>query len=191
MYKIFILKILKLLILILSTQPQFNFKDKLKYSLNLNLNNISKYINQKKLIAQLWIKFIHIFNCRYQIKLFFWRCNNGIKFNFATNSTDYIINIFAKTILMNYIKFFNNSVYAIYLLLNNIIHSFPKDEIVRIDNLKNIFQIISQMRNSYLQAETIKIKNCQVENSSGKNGVGFTQKIQKKIQKQQMLLLKI
>ncbi|CAD8108887.1 unnamed protein product [Paramecium primaurelia] len=99
--------------------------------------------------------------------------SNLFNSNFATNSTDTIINIFAKTILMNYITFLNNSVYAIDLLLNNIVHSFPKDEIVRIDNLKNIFPIISEIGNSYLQAETIKIFNCQVENSSGKNGVGF------------------
>ncbi|CAD8215117.1 unnamed protein product [Paramecium octaurelia] len=99
--------------------------------------------------------------------------SNIFNSNFATNSTDTITYIFAKSVIMNSVQFFNNSIYNIDLLLKNIILSFPRDDIVRFSNLKNIFPLISEVGNSYLQAETVIVQNCQVENSSGKNGVGF------------------
>ncbi|CAD8112865.1 unnamed protein product [Paramecium sonneborni] len=98
--------------------------------------------------------------------------------NFATNTTDTITYIFAKSILMDSVQFINNSVYNIQLLLNNIVLNFPNDQIVRLSNLINIFPLISEVGNAYLQAQNIIILDCQVQNSSGKNGIGFYIKAQ-------------
>ncbi|CAD8066811.1 unnamed protein product [Paramecium primaurelia] len=87
---------------------------------------------------------------------------NLFKFNYATNSIDTIINVFAKAILMNSIKFINNSVYAIDQLLNNNVHSFNIDEIVRVNK---VHLSINQSNGKFISlGGSYIIKNCQVEN---------------------------
>ncbi|CAD8115627.1 unnamed protein product [Paramecium sonneborni] len=93
--------------------------------------------------------------------------------NFATNTSDTIVYIFAKNIFMDSIVFINNSIYNNEQFIDNILLSFPRDQIVRQNNLKSIFPIISEVGNAYLQGQSVIIQNCSVKNSSGKNGVGF------------------
>ncbi|CAD8096842.1 unnamed protein product [Paramecium sonneborni] len=93
--------------------------------------------------------------------------------NFATNTTDSVINIISEQIMFDKVQFINNSYQNIQQLLTNIDWQFPQNLAVTEYNLKNIFQFKSAYGNSHLEADLIIVQNSLIERSQGINGIGF------------------
>ncbi|CAD8147103.1 unnamed protein product [Paramecium octaurelia] len=99
--------------------------------------------------------------------------NSQIYDNFATNTTDSVINIISEQILFDQIQFVNNSYQNIEILVNNIDWQYPLSQIIYKNDLKSIFDFQNAYGNSYLEADVVVVQNSQVENSQGLNGIGL------------------
>ncbi|CAD8114528.1 unnamed protein product [Paramecium sonneborni] len=93
--------------------------------------------------------------------------------NFATNTTESVINIISEQIIFDNIQFINNSNQNVQRLLLNIDWQFPQNMEINENNLKSIFQYKNAYGNSYLEADLVVIQNSQIQNSQGLNGVGL------------------
>ncbi|CAK91983.1 unnamed protein product (macronuclear) [Paramecium tetraurelia] len=93
--------------------------------------------------------------------------------NIVFNSTDSLIMIKAKSLIISDCNFFNNSIFDYSILQPHILWSFSKLDQIYLEDIQKIFLTKSSTGNAQLIVEELTIINCKFKNSQGSYGGAF------------------
>ncbi|CAD8200405.1 unnamed protein product [Paramecium octaurelia] len=96
--------------------------------------------------------------------------NSKLSNNIVFNSTDSLIMIKGKSLILSDCYFFNNSIFDYSILQPHILWSFSTSDQIYLEDIQKIFQTKSSTGNAQLIVEELKIINCKFKNSQGSYG---------------------
>ncbi|CAD8145754.1 unnamed protein product [Paramecium pentaurelia] len=93
--------------------------------------------------------------------------------NMVFNSTNSLIMIKGKSLIMSDCQFFNNSIFDYSIIQPHILLGFSDQDQIYLEDIQKMFQIKSSFENAQFIMEELKIKNCKFQNSQGSYGGAF------------------